>query len=202
MIVGYARVSTDGQTLDAQQAATILAREQRLETATGKGIAVVLFPEQQGQPSTDLAFSIARTMNVTGRIAAIVWMGRGQTAWHFAVEQTPGFDTIAPSSLDAINATFESDMQTGRFGDAVVAAVDRTATAIEGTSTPMPTLAPEAQPPLASPEANSPPPGPSFLNLFSGIGASPGLTFAFLILILVIAALVGYALRRADRGEG
>jgi len=188
--------------LDAQQAATILAREQRLETATGKGIAVVLFPEQQGQPSTDLAFSIARTMNVTGRIAAIVWMGRGQTAWHFAVEQTPGFDTIAPSSLDAINATFESDMQTGRFGDAVVAAVDRTATAIEGTSTPMPTLAPEAQPPLASPEANSPPPGPSFLNLFSGIGASPGLTFAFLILILVIAALVGYALRRADRGEG
>ena len=126
-------------------------------------------------------------------------MGRGQTAWHFAVEQTPGFDTIAPSSLDAINATFESDMQTGRFGDAVVAAVDRTATAIEGTSTPMPTLAPETQATLATPQANEASPQANVFSWFSANGASPGWTLAFLILILALAVLVGYAMRRADR---
>jgi uncharacterized membrane protein YgcG len=188
--------------LNAEQAATLAQREQRLESATGKGIAVVLFPEPQDAASGALANSIASTMNVSGRIAAVVWVDRAQTASHFAVEQTPGFDTIAPSSLAAINATFESDMQTGRFGDAVVAAVDRTATALEGTSTPMPTLAPEPETPVASPSQSAPSASPSLLQWLPQGGPSPVLTIAFLIFVLAIAILVGYAVRRADRGDG
>lgn len=187
--------------LNAQQVQTIVDREQRLESATGKGIAVTLFPEEQQTPSGELAYSIARTMNVNGRVAGILWVDRGQTALHFAVEQAPGFDTIAPSSLTAINAAFESDMQTGRFGDAVVAAVDRLATAIEGTSTPMPTLAPEPEAPAPLPTQTTTPPGIGLLRWLPGSGGSPALTAAFLIFILAIAALIGYLMRRADRGE-
>ena len=186
--------------LNAVQVSTIVSREQRLEAATGKGMAVVLFPEAQDSPSAQLAYAIARTMNVSGRIAGIVWVDRGQTAMHFAIEQTPGFNTIAPSSLAAINATFESDMQTGRFGDAVVAAVDRTATAIEGTSTPMPTLVPEPEAPAALPAQTATPPGVGLLRWLPGSG-SPATSIAFLIVIFAIAVLVGYFMRRSDRGD-
>jgi uncharacterized membrane protein YgcG len=140
-------------------------------------------------------------MNVSGRIAAVVWMDRGQTATYFDVEQTPGFDTIAPSSLAAINSTFESDMQTGRFGEAIVAAVDRTATAIEGTSTPMPTLAPEPEAPAAPPTQTSTPSGVSLFQWLPTGSSSPGLAIV-IIFVFVIALLVWYAMRRADRGEG
>ena len=92
-------------------------------------------------------------------------------------------------------------MQTGRFGDAIVAAVDRTATAIEGTSTPMPTLAPEPEAFVSTEPEASVAPG---VGIFSGLSfARPSNfdTIAFLVLIAVIVAVITAVLRRSTRDD-
>jgi uncharacterized membrane protein YgcG len=80
--------------LTSAQLVDLVAREQRIESATGKGVGVVLFPEQPGKVSGMIAFSMAESFNVSGRIAALVWLTRGQQAARFAIIQTPGFTTI------------------------------------------------------------------------------------------------------------
>jgi len=183
--------------LDAEQTATIISRDERLEAGTGKGIAVVLMPEQQDAASGVRAVEIAQTLNVKGRIAAVVWVDRSQNASHFSIVQTPGFDTIPQSSLDQISASFQADMQTGSFGDAIVAAVDRTATALEATSTPMPTLAPEPEEAVPEIPAGPTPPGVSLLRSFAPKGVSgTGTVIAIFVAFAIVVVFVTLALRR------
>jgi len=181
------------------QLADIVAREQRLEAATGKGVGVVLFPEQPGKTSGMIAFSMAETFNVSGQIAALVWLARGQQASRFAVMQTPDFTTIPDATEQSISNIFQADMQTGKFGDAIVAAVDRTATAIEGTSTPMPqTPTPVQSPPAeATPAESVPSPTetPATRPGASGTGTAVVIFLAFAIIVLFVTL----ALRRKQQ---
>jgi uncharacterized membrane protein YgcG len=182
--------------LDDQQTQDIVAREERLEAATGKGIAVMLFPDQPGSAPEDLAYAVAQTLNVDGQIAAVVWVDRAADTSRFAVMQTPGFTTIPQSTVDSISTSFQADMQTGKFGDAIVAAVDRTATALEGTSTPMPTLPPE---PLetAAPQAGPAGLAPGQVIIRPGRGASStGTVIAIFVAFAIVVVFVTLALRR------
>ena len=190
--------------LTDSQIADLVTREQRLESATGKGIGVVLFPEQPGKISGMIAFSMAESLNVSGRIAALVWLTRGQQASHFAIIQTPDFSTIPDATEQSISDSFQADMQTGRFGDAIVAAVDRTATAIEDTSTPMPQ--PPSPSPLESPStevspaenAASPTEIPVTRPGASGTGTAVVIFLAFAIIVLFVTI----ALRRNSNNSG
>jgi len=181
------------------QLAELVAREQRLETATGKGIGVVLFPEQPGKMSGVIAFSMAESFNVSGRIAALVWLTSGKQAARFAILQTPDFTTIPDATEQSISNSFQADMQTGRFGDAIVAAVDRTATAIEDTSTPMPQTPAPAESPSAevSPaeSAASPTETPTTRPGASGTGTAVVIFLAFAIIVLFVTI----ALRRKQQ---
>ncbi len=125
--------------LDNVQVSNIVARDKQLEAATGKGVAVVLFPAQGGTPPSTVAFSVAASLNVSGEIAAVVWAAQSGGSLNFNMLRSPDdANLIADSSADTINSRFQEDMQTGRLGDAVVAAVDRTATSLESTGTPRP----------------------------------------------------------------
>lgn len=188
--------------LNAQQTQNIVARDQRLEAATGKGIAVVLFPEQPSTASGAVAYAIAQTLNVGGQIAAVVWVDRGQDASHFAMFQTPGFDTIPQATVDSISSSFQADMQTGNFGDAIVAVVDRTATTLEGTSTPMPTLPPEPAETAVPQEASSASPAPGWVGALPGRSASStGTVIAIFVAFGIVVVFVTMALRRQQERD-
>jgi len=183
--------------LDDQQTQDIVTREERLEAATGKGIAVVLFPDQPGTVPDDLAYAVAQTLNVNGQIAALIWVDRAADTSRFAIEQTPGFTTIPQATVESISTSFQADMQTGKFGDAIVAAVDRTATALEGTSTPMPTLPPE---PLETAVPQGGPAtglAPGQVSTSPGRGASgTGTVIAIFVAFAIVVIFVTLALRR------
>ena len=185
--------------LNDAQLADIVAREKRLEAATGKGVGVVLFPEQPGKVSGMVAFSMAQTFNVSGQIAALVWLTSGRQAARFAVIQTPDFTTIPDATEQSISNSFQADMQTGKFGDAIVAAVDRTATAIEGTSTPLPQTPTPAQSPSAqaTPAESTPSPAetPAPRPSASGTGTAVVIFVAFAIIVLFVTL----ALRRKQQ---
>ncbi len=186
--------------LNGPEIEQIVARDQRLEAATGKGVAVVLFSELPGKASGVLAYALAQTLNVNGQVAALVWVAKGQQASHFAMIQAPNFDTIPEAMVTSIGNSFQGDVQAGDFGQAIVAAVDRTATAIEGTSTPMPSQASAAQiVQPASPQAAE----PSATNLAAPQPAprsSGNGTAVVIFLVLAIAVLfVTMALRQKYR---
>lgn len=176
------------------QRAELVAREQRLEAATGKGIGVVLFPEQPGKMSGMVAFSVAQSFNVAGRIAALIWLTKGQQAMRFAMVQTPDFTTIPDATEQSISNSFQADMQTGKFGDAIVAAVDRTSTAIEDTSTPMPqTSSPHLSPSAEISPAESAPvatEAPATKPGASGTGTAVVIFLAFAIIVLFVTLAV------------
>lgn len=180
------------------QIADLVARERRLEAATGKGVGIVLFPEEPGRLSSVTAFSMAESFNVSGRIAALIWMTRGPQAAHFSILQTPEFTTIPDATEQSINSSFQADMQTGRFGDAIVAALDRTATAIEDTSTPMPQTAAPAQSPSAevSPEESVPPPAQTPA---SRPGSATGTAVVIFLAFAIIVFFVTLAVRRKQQ---
>jgi uncharacterized membrane protein YgcG len=187
--------------LTVDQAANIVAREEKLEAATGKGVAVVLFPEQRDKQSSAVALSIAQSLNVKGVIAAIVWVTRSGTTYDFNVLQSPGEGTIADTALDSINQSFQADMQTSRFGDAIVAAVDRTASALEATSTPLPspTATTEESGSLesAGPQGVTPMPEvtPATSRGASGTGTAVVIFLAFALVVLFVTI----ALRRQNK---
>jgi uncharacterized membrane protein YgcG len=192
-------VRDDLGVLNDQQMSEIVAREERLEAATGKGIGVVLFPEEPGKLSPEIAYSMATTFRVSGQIAALVWVTRSIQAEHFAVMQTPGFTTIPEATEQSIGNSFQADMQTGKFGDAIVAAVDRTATALEDTSTPMPSQAPSPQESpsaeAATAESSAAPATPPSAPGASGTGTAVAIFVAFAIIVLVVTL----AVRRKNR---
>jgi uncharacterized membrane protein YgcG len=187
-------VRDDLGVLNDQQMSQIVAREERLEAATGKGVGVVLFPEEPGKLSPQIAYSMATSFRVNGQIAALVWMTRSPQAEHFAVMQTPGFTTIPEATEQSIGNSFQADMQTGKFGDAIVAALDRTATALEDTSTPMPSQAPSPQgSPSAGPataEGSAAPAAPTSAPGASGTGTAVVIFVAFAIIVLVVTLAV------------
>jgi uncharacterized membrane protein YgcG len=130
--------------LDAAHLATIAGREQQLEASTGKGIGVILLQAPANGSVSDAALKDARSLNVKGDVAAVVWVARNGTSLTFSAVPTAGYaDSVSQASFDSINANFQSDMQSGQIGDAIVAAVDRTAAAVAGvaTSTPAATAA-------------------------------------------------------------
>jgi uncharacterized membrane protein YgcG len=194
-------VQDDLNLLTADQAATIVAREEKLEAATGKGVGVVLFRQRPDKQSGALAFAMAQSLNVKGVIAAVVWVARSGGTYDFDALQAPQEATIADATLDSINKSFQADMQTSKLGDAIVAAVDRTASALEATSTPLPSptattvesgslesaLPQAAQPAL---EATSAP-----TRGASGTGTAVVIFLAFALIVLFVTL----AVRRQNR---
>jgi uncharacterized membrane protein YgcG len=191
--------------LDAAHTDAIAAREQQLESATNKGIGVILMDEQPGQSSATIALKDAESLNVKGDIAAVVWVARSGSSLTFSMVPAPAYADIIPASTaDNINASFNADMQSGQIGDALVAAVDRTAAAVAGTSTPTPaasgtqSLGVGGGTPSASQGPS--PQGLAQSNLAPKRGASQTWT-ALLILIAVAAVIliVVIAIRRNQR---
>ena len=118
--------------LDAAHVSSIASREEQLESTTGKGIGVILMEEQPGRASGALALSDAQSLNVKGAIAAVIWVARSDGTVTFNMIASPGFvDAIPDSAAHNINASFQADMQSGQLADAIGAAVDRTAAALE-----------------------------------------------------------------------
>jgi uncharacterized membrane protein YgcG len=125
--------------LDATRLATIAGREQQLEATTGKGIGVILLEAPANGSAGDAALKDARSLNVKGDVAAVVWVARNGTSLTFSAIPTAGYaNRVSQASFDSINANFQSDMQSGQIADAIVAAVDRTAAAVAGVATPAP----------------------------------------------------------------
>jgi uncharacterized membrane protein YgcG len=191
--------------LDAAHTAAIVAREQQLESATNKGIGVILIDEQPGQSSAAIALKDAQSLNVKGDIAAVVWVARSGSSLTFSMVPAPAYaDAIPASTADNINASFNADMQSGQIGDALVAAIDRTAAAVAGTSTSAPAASgtPGQGAVGGTPSAS---PGPSSQGLTQPSlppkrGASQTWT-VLLILIAVVAVIliVVIAIRRNQR---
>jgi uncharacterized membrane protein YgcG len=187
--------------LTGDQAATIVARDEKLQAATGKGVAVVLFPERHDKKSTDLVLTIAQSLNVKGVIAAIVWVTRSGNTYDFSVLQSPGEGTIAETSLESINTSFQADMQTSKLGDAIVAAVDRAASALEATSTPLPsptaTTVESGSLESAGPSGATPVPQatPPPARGASGTGTAVVVFLAFALIVLFVTL----AVRRQNR---
>jgi uncharacterized membrane protein YgcG len=191
--------------LDPSHTEAIAAREQQLESATNKGIGVILMDEQDGQSSGAIALKDAESLNVKGDIAAVVWVARSGSSLTFSMVPAPAYADVMPASTaDNINASFIADMQSGQIDDAVVAAVDRTAAAVAGTST----AAPAASGTQAQGVSSGTPPAPQSLSSPATAQASipsrprSSQTWtALLILIAVVAVIliVVIAIRRNQR---
>lgn len=144
--------------LSEDQISEIAAREEKLEAATGRGIAVETLTAQPNQLPSVAAYTDAVALNVKGSIAAVIWLAKNADQLSFNVMQSP-FEKglIADAELERINGMLKSDLQAGDSGAAVVAAVDRTASQIEAVSTPPPSESPAATVESASPsELGSP----------------------------------------------
>jgi cobalamin biosynthesis Mg chelatase CobN len=96
---------------------------------------------------------------------------------------------LAPSTTDGINATFNSDMQSGQVQDAVAAAVERTAGAIAAVTPALPAQSTTTT--AAGPATPAQSQVPSVLPTPAAAApANPGHRFWIVVLILVIIALV------------
>ncbi len=183
--------------LDGQHIATIAAREQQLESASGKGVAVVTMESQSDKPAGDVAFSQAQSMDVKGAIAAVIWVARSGGSLTFAMEPAPAYASIPDSTVANINAAFQADMQSGQLADAIAAAVDRTAAALQATSTPMPSVtalgAGSAAGEGSSPQANPEQPAPAAP---SASGTSRATTALLILIGLAVVVLVVTAIVR------
>lgn len=182
--------------LGGDQVASIVAREDKVEAATGKGVGVVIFPAQPGKQSGLVAFSMAQSANVKGDVAAIVWVANNGSSYDFNMLPSLTDNSIPETTSDSINRSFQADMQTGKFGDAIVAAVDRTASALEATSTPLPSpnVTPqESASPAGGPGESAAPVGQQTAQprpATSGSGTVVLIFLAFaIILFIVIMAL-------------
>jgi len=195
--------------LDAAHVSSITAREEQLESTTGKGIGVILMEEQPGTTSSALALSDAQSLNVKGAIAAVIWVARNNGTVTFNMITAPAYvDAIPDSAASNINASFQADMQSGQLADAIGAAVDRTAAALEASSTPMPSVAPLQSPegPAASGSpaetvGATPAGAPNPTTVQSGTSSTSSASTAFLLLIgfAVLILIVIMALRRRNQ---
>jgi uncharacterized membrane protein YgcG len=193
-------VQDDLGMLGQDQVSAIVARDQQLEATTGKSVAVELFPQAKGQEPTAIAVAIAPTLNVKGQIAAVVWVARSGNQYTFSLLRMPSaMDTIPGADADSINARLQADMQTGKFGDAIVSAVDRTASALESTSTPMPATAGPSALASGGPQtglAGSASPGAMRLRRGSMTSTE---TFVIFFIVIVVVFVAVLASRRASK---
>ncbi|HXW50974.1 MAG TPA: hypothetical protein VEJ41_03195, partial [Candidatus Acidoferrales bacterium] len=181
---------------------TIASREQQLESSTGKGIAVILMDEQPGKEPGPEALAESQSLDVNGAIAAVIWVARSGGTLTFSLETSPAFpDAIPDSTLSNINAAFQADMQSGQLDDAIAAAVDRTAAALEASSTPMPASSGGSASPGAAQASGAPEAGQTEATAtpVPAAGTSRAST-ALLILIglAIVILIVTMALRRRN----
>jgi uncharacterized membrane protein YgcG len=190
--------------LDDLHISTIAAREQQLESTRGLGVGVILMEAQPGKSAADSALLQAQSLDVKGAIAAVVWVARSGGSLTFSMEPAANFANAIPDSTVAnINAAFQADMQSGQLADAIAAAVDRTAAALQASSTPMPSVtalgsqSPGAALASSQPEAQA---SASAIATSSAPGTSRAST-ALLILIglAIIVLIVTMALRRRNQ---
>jgi uncharacterized membrane protein YgcG len=184
--------------LDDTHVTTIAAREQQLESATGKGIGIILMDEQPGKSPGPLALEESQSLDVNGAIAAVVWVARSGGTLTFSLETSPAFpDAIPDSTVSNINAAFQADMQSGQLDDAIAAAVDRTAAALEASSTPMPaspggSASPAAAQGSGAPEARqtaapaTPPPAAGTSRASTALLILIGLAIVILIVTMAV----------------
>jgi uncharacterized membrane protein YgcG len=188
--------------LDDLHVSTIAAREQQLESTRGLGVGVILMEAPPGKSAADSALVQAQSLDVKGTIAAVVWVARSGGSLTFSMEPAANFANAIPDSTVAnINAAFQADMQSGQLADAIAAAVDRTASALQASSTPMPSVtalgsqSPGVALPSGQPEAQA-----SAVATSSAPGTSRAST-ALLILIglAIVVLIVTMALRRRNQ---
>lgn len=187
--------------LDDLHVSTIASREQQLESTRGLGIGVILMEAQPGKSSGDIALIQAQSLDVKGAIAAVVWVARSGGSLTFSMEPAAGYASSIPdSTVSNINASFQADMQSGQLADAIAAAVDRTAAALQASSTPMPSVAPlGSASPGALPESAESASAQPAVAVASAPGTSRAST-ALLILIglAIVVLIVTMAVRRRN----
>jgi uncharacterized membrane protein YgcG len=189
--------------LDDTHLATIAAREQELESSRGLGVGVVLIDAAQGENPSVVALADAQSLNVGGNVAAVVWAARSNGSLSFDMISTPAYAGMIPDSTASnINATFQADMQSGQIGDAIAAAVDRTASALEASSTPVPAATPQPSAPseagaAAQPAGAAPTSVPTPAPAEGTSQASTALVILVGLALLVL--IVTLAVRRRNR---